>query len=116
MAPDFDRTTALFLDLDGTLLEIAATPETVVVPPALPVLLDHLRALLGGALAIVSGRSIVTIDQLLKPFKVRPPATHGVGLRFDDGTTEEMPAGLGGAGSLARFASNVGGAVAGYPH
>lgn len=94
MAPDFDRMTALFLDLDGTLLEIAATPETVVVPPALPILLDHLRALLGGALAIVSGRSIVTIDQLLKPFKSAAAGEHGVGLRFDDGTTEEMPAGL----------------------
>lgn len=92
MAPDFDRTTALFLDLDGTLLEIAATPETVVVPPSLPVLLEHLRALLGGALAIVSGRSIVTIDQLLKPFKSAAAGEHGVGLRFNDGTTEEMPA------------------------
>lgn len=94
MAPDFDRMTALFLDLDGTLLEIAATPETVVVPPALPALLEHLRALLGGALAIVSGRSIDTIDQLLKPFKCAAAGEHGVGLRFDDGTTEEMPAGL----------------------
>ena len=42
--PDLDRTNALFLDLDGTLLEIAETPESVVVPPGLPQLLDSLRS------------------------------------------------------------------------
>lgn len=94
MAPDFDRMTALFLDLDGTLLEIAATPETVVVPPSLPALLDHLRVLLGGALAIVSGRSLANIDQLLRPFRSAAAGEHGVSLRFDDGTVQEMSAGL----------------------
>src|SRR6478609_11991226 len=63
--PDLDRKSALFLDLDGTLLEIAATPESVVVPPALPGLLAHLHHQLEGALAIVSGRPIGQIDRLL---------------------------------------------------
>ncbi len=93
-ATEFDYGSALFLDLDGTLLEIAATPELVVVPPALPDLLAHLHAILGGALAIVSGRSLKTIDQLLKPFTSAAAGEHGVTLRFSDGTVEEMPAGL----------------------
>jgi len=92
--PDFDRTSALFLDLDGTLLEIAATPELVIVPRALPPLLDRLNTLLGGALAIVSGRSLATIDRLLQPFASAASGEHGVTLRFADGTVEEMPAGL----------------------
>lgn len=93
-AADFDYGTALFLDLDGTLLEIAATPELVVVPPALPALLARLHEILGGALAIVSGRSLKTIDQFLKPFTSAAAGEHGVTLRFSDGTIEEMPAGL----------------------
>ena len=93
--PNFGYGSALFLDLDGTLLEIAATPELVVVPPALPSVLEQLHVLLGGALAIVSGRSLKTIDQLLKPFTCAAAGEHGVTLRFGDGTVEEMPASLG---------------------
>lgn len=92
--PEIDRMTALFLDFDGTLIEIAATPELVVVPPTLPALLDRLRHLLGGALAIVSGRSLLSIDELLAPFASAAAGEHGVSMRFDDGTTEELPAGL----------------------
>ncbi len=92
--PELDRTTALFLDLDGTLIEIAATPELVVVPPALPGLLAELTELLGGSVAIVSGRSLRTIDQLLAPFTSAGAGEHGASMRFVDGTTEEMPKGL----------------------
>jgi trehalose 6-phosphate phosphatase len=89
--PDLDRMTALFLDLDGTLLEIAATPEQVVVPPGLPLLLANLHALLEGALAIVTGRSLAVTDRLLSPFAATAAGEHGVSLRFHDGTREEMP-------------------------
>lgn len=88
--PDLDRTTALFLDLDGTLLEIAATPDEVVVPPGLPALLMALHALLGGAVAIVTGRSLATTDSLLKPFVAAAAGEHGVSLRLDDGTREDV--------------------------
>jgi len=92
--PDFDRTSALFLDVDGTLLEIAATPEKVVVPPGLPTLLDELQQQLGGALAIVSGRPLEQIDNLLSPFSAFSAAgEHGVAVRYHDGTIEELPAG-----------------------
>jgi trehalose 6-phosphate phosphatase len=92
--PDLDRTNALFLDLDGTLLEIAPTPESVVVPPNLPGLLASLHALLGGAVAIVTGRSIGVVDSLLAPFSASVAGEHGVALRYQDGTVEEMPKGL----------------------
>lgn len=91
--PELDRKTALFLDLDGTLLEIAAAPELVVVPPALPPLLSQLHHQLEGALAIVSGRPLGQIDQLLTPFRASAAGEHGVSLRFADGTLEELPVG-----------------------
>jgi trehalose 6-phosphate phosphatase len=92
--PELDRKSALFLDLDGTLLEIAATPESVIVPPALPSLLSHLHHQLDGALAIVSGRSLGQIDQLLAPFRASAAGEHGVTLRFADGTLQELPIGI----------------------
>jgi trehalose 6-phosphate phosphatase len=92
--PDLDRTNALFLDLDGTLLEIAPTPELVVVPPGLPDLLTNVHGELGGAVAIVTGRPIGVIDRLLAPFYASAAGEHGVALRYQDGTVEEMPKGL----------------------
>lgn len=92
--PELDRMSALFLDLDGTLLEIAATPELVVVPAGLPALLSHLHHLLHGALAIVTGRSLAVADSLLTPFSAAAAGEHGVMVRYADGTLEEMPAGL----------------------
>ena len=88
--PDLDRTTALFLDLDGTLLEIAATPDEVVVPPGLPVLLSSLNALLSGAVAIVTGRSLAVADSLLQPFAAAAAGEHGATLRLSDGTRDDL--------------------------
>jgi trehalose 6-phosphate phosphatase len=56
---------ALFLDLDGTLLETAARPDAVIVPDHLPGLLERLRCLLDGRLAIVSGRPCSELAVLL---------------------------------------------------
>ena len=55
---------ALFLDFDGTLAPIADTPDGVVVDPDLLALLANLREMLGGRVAIVSGRSIETLRDL----------------------------------------------------
>jgi trehalose 6-phosphate phosphatase len=90
--PDLDRTVALFLDVDGTLVEIAATPESVVVAPGLPPLLMELHRHLDGAVAIVSGRPLSQIDQLLHPFAASAAGEHGVAIRYGDGTLEEAPA------------------------
>ena len=88
--PEIDRTCALFLDLDGTLVEIAETPDAVAVPPDLPPLLARLRELLGGALAIVSGRPIRDTDRLLAPLVTASSGEHGAAIRFPDGTVDEM--------------------------
>lgn len=59
------RCWALFLDVDGTLVDIAPSPGEAAVPPSLPPLLDELTARLSGALALVSGRAIASLDMLL---------------------------------------------------
>lgn len=56
---------ALFLDFDGTLVDIAQAPDAVLVPPDLPVDLRRVRDILGGALAIVSGRPLAALDKYL---------------------------------------------------
>jgi trehalose 6-phosphate phosphatase len=76
-----DRT-ALFLDFDGTLVEIAARAEAVVVPKNLPDLLQRLSAALDGALATVSGRPIDDIDRMLAPARFAAGGAHGAELRL----------------------------------
>lgn len=79
--PPLGDDVALFHDLDGSLLELAARPDDVVVAPYLPGLLDVLRCYLGGALAIVSGRQIRTLDRLLHPLRLAGAGLHGAELR-----------------------------------
>jgi trehalose 6-phosphate phosphatase len=71
-----DRT-ALFLDVDGTMVDIAPTPEEVIVPPDLVPLLNKLHHALNGALAIVSGRTIAVLDRLLSPTGLPTVGVHG---------------------------------------
>jgi len=77
---------ALFLDVDGTLLEIAPSPDAVVVPPRLPGLLTSLSRALDGALALITGREIAVIDRLFDPLRLPVAGIHGAELRFPDGT------------------------------
>jgi trehalose 6-phosphate phosphatase len=74
-------TIGLFLDVDGTLLDIAPRPEAVEVKPSL---LDDLAAAeraLGGALALVSGRPIAELDRLFVPLSLAASGVHGAELR-----------------------------------
>ena len=57
---------ALFLDFDGTLVEIAPTPGSVRVPESLAPLLRALRAALGGAVAIVTGRPVARLTSVIQ--------------------------------------------------
>jgi trehalose 6-phosphate phosphatase len=72
-----DSGCALFLDVDGTLLDIAETPESVYVPEDLKALLRDLCLRLDGALALVSGRSIADLDQLFAPLRLCASGVHG---------------------------------------
>ncbi len=84
------RRGALFLDFDGTLVEIAPTPDAVRVDPALSGMLRTLHDRLGGALAIVSGRPLATLDAFLAPARLPAACEHGVVLRVAaDGPAEE---------------------------
>ena len=71
---------AVFLDIDGTLLDLAETPDAVVVPPHLRGLLHRLSSQLQGALALISGRSLADIDRLFGP-GIAAAAEHGAVLR-----------------------------------
>lgn len=68
---------ALFLDLDGTLVEIAERPSAIVVPRDLPALLMRLQIFLGGAVAIVSGRPLGDLLSYLAPADLDIIAEHG---------------------------------------
>ena len=69
---------ALFLDFDGTLVDIAETPDAVVVDHTLPGLLGRLRDRLGGAVAIVTGRPIRDIDRFLPGVMLDACGMHGL--------------------------------------
>lgn len=71
---------ALFLDFDGTLVEIAPRPDAVQVQPGLPRLLQRLATKLNGALAIVSGRPLRDLDHFL-PVPIAKVGDHGATLR-----------------------------------
>lgn len=85
MMPPVSGNTALFLDIDGTLLDLARTPDRVKVPGELLRALEHLARELHGALAFVSGRSLESIDKLFIPFKPAAIGAHGGEIRGVDG-------------------------------
>lgn len=79
-APSADL--ALFLDFDGTLIEIAEAPDLVRVPPSLPPLLLELQSILHGAVAIVSGRTLADLQKLLGAIDLTMAAEHGAITRY----------------------------------
>lgn len=83
--PSLASDAALFLDVDGTLLEIAGRPDRVQVPSALPALLGRLAQQRGGALALVSGRPLHELDRLFRPWRGAAAGLHGIERRRADG-------------------------------
>ncbi len=68
---------AFFLDVDGTLLEFSPRPDAVSADAGLRELLERLRLRSGGALALVSGRSIATLDSMFAPLRLPAAGLHG---------------------------------------
>jgi trehalose 6-phosphate phosphatase len=87
---------ALFLDFDGTLVEIADAPDAISVPRELGPLLHSLSDRLQGRLAIVTGRALRDLERHLDCSGTAVAGSHGLELRFADGTHTPVaiPAGL----------------------
>jgi len=83
--PPFSRNWAFFLDLDGTLLEIEETPDAVGAGPDENRLLKELVASAGGAVAVISGRALARIDQILAPLVLPAAGQHGAERRDANG-------------------------------
>ena len=75
----------LFLDVDGTLLDLASTPQAVIVEPALTGLLARLRRAAGGAVALISGRTIADLDRLFGGADIPVAGLHGCERRDSHG-------------------------------
>lgn len=88
--PFLTNSDALLLDIDGTLLDIAPTPDGVVVPPELVVALTSLQTKLGSAVALITGRTIENADALFAPLKLPCAGVHGGAFRLTpDGAIEQ---------------------------
>src|ERR1700738_919275 len=74
--------TAVLLDIDGTLLDLAPTPREVWVPPGLAKTLNRLLVRTNGALALVSGRSLNDIDLIFAPAQFPAVGGHGAEVRI----------------------------------
>jgi trehalose 6-phosphate phosphatase len=97
-------TIALFLDVDGTLLEIAAAPQSVSVPDDLRELLRALSLAGGGGVALVSGRSIAALDALFAPLTLPSAGLHGFERRSASGAYLRKPPPSGAALEVAHEA------------
>lgn len=85
---------AYFLDVDGTFLEIRPTPQEVAAGAAERALIAGLAKLLGGALALVSGRALPDVDRIFAPLIFAAAGLHGAEMRFPDGSRIEASGAL----------------------
>lgn len=103
------RRIALFLDFDGTLVEIAPVPDAVKLDRRVASALSTLRDALSGALALVSGRPIAFLDGVLEPHRFDTAGLHGAQIRVDGALCSQAaaPDGLREATrDLVRFANS----------
>lgn len=85
------HTCAFFFDVDGTLIDIAIHPDAVSVPKTLLTTLEILDRETGGALALVSGRTVAGLDALFSPLRLAASGVHGGEMRLSpDGAVDRQ--------------------------
>ncbi len=102
---------ALFLDFDGTLVELAGSPDAITVPDGMGAALVALSKRLQGRLAVVSGRSIADLENYLGDLPIAMAGSHGAAIRAANGSPLGNPAkGVGDAArdALRQFAHDEG--------
>jgi trehalose 6-phosphate phosphatase len=85
------RRHALFLDFDGSIVDFAPTPDTIVLMPGTIGLLENVSRRLGGALAVVTGRRIADVDRHLAPLLLPASGVHGREFRPRPGYERDDP-------------------------
>jgi trehalose 6-phosphate phosphatase len=90
VAPHAIPQLAIFTDFDGTLVEIAETPDAVEVPDTLAQQLAHAVRELDSAFAVLTGREIADIDRYLAPLHLPVAGAHGTQRRRADGVVETV--------------------------
>lgn len=97
---------AIFTDFDGTLVELAETPDAVSVPDALAHRLEQTAREFDSAFAVLTGREIADIDRFLSPLQLPIAGAHGAQRRRADGFVEPIdPASLRDAQAIAQALS-----------
>lgn len=102
---------ALFLDFDGTLVELAEGPTAIALRPRLADALLALAQRVEGRLSLVSGRSIENLQTFLGAMPITTAGSHGAAIRRADGTTlgtEPQGIAKGARDELRQFADTLG--------
>lgn len=103
IAPHAIPSLAIFTDFDGTLVELADTPDQIDVPEALTQQLERTVRELDSAFAVLTGREIADIDRYLAPLQLPIAGAHGTQRRRADGFVETIdPAAIQGAEDIAQ--------------
>ena len=100
--PALNEHCALFLDIDGTLLDLASTPDRVRVDASIRALLPALAQRLGGAVALITGRAISDADRLFRGLALPVAGQHGLERRAADGSIHLHEASMRGLERLRR--------------
>jgi trehalose 6-phosphate phosphatase len=113
------RPVSLFLDFDGTLVELAEIPSAISVPDRLGARLEALSTRLGGRLALISGRAVPDLERYLGSLRVARAGSHGLARMLADGAPlgaepEALPEGAGPL--LESFAAEHGFLLEQKPH
>lgn len=91
LPPSLDDRCALFLDVDGTLIEFSEQPDSVRLLPEIREAIGRISDRLGGAVALVSGRPLAQLDTLFAPLVLPAAGLHGHQMRGDEQARAAMP-------------------------